>query len=185
MFDFYPALLHLWNDADRVVQNSPPSKDKEITLNQCTFFLTSFKRMGYFMILLRGESVVEKHRVTILYSHTDCAHLGLVPGSPSAQTHIFLYCKRWKAGRGLGTRLDVYVKLKLFCLLIWTDIIAVTTHSWIYLVWNISTYFTVCASVQCTCTYPKMSTVQSSLRIQSLNTAVNEKKSYIYHCIVY
>ena len=43
------------------------------------------------MILLRGESVVEKHRVTDnLYSHTDCAHLSLVPGSPSAQTQFFV-----------------------------------------------------------------------------------------------
>ena len=46
-----------------------------------------------------------------------------------------------------------------------------------YLFRNMSKHFVMCASVKCTCTYPKMSTVQSSLRIQSLNTAVKFKKS--------
>ena len=40
-----------------------------------------------------------------------------------------------------------------------------------------SRHFVMCASEKCTCTYPKMSTVQSSLRIQSLNTAVKFRGS--------
>lgn len=41
-----------------------------------------------------------------------CVRLSLVPGSPSAQTKIFLYCKRWKAWWAWKRGYE-YVKLKL------------------------------------------------------------------------
>ena len=56
-----------------------------------------------------------------------------------------------------------------------------------YLFRNMSKHFVMCVSVKCTCTYPKMSTVQSSLRIQSLNTAVKFRKSctFVINTTVY
>ena len=56
------------------------------------------------------------HAILVLGEGCNTSLIASFPDSPRARTTAFPYCKRWKAGRGLGTRLprQCLFKSKLF-----------------------------------------------------------------------